>query len=62
MNRDVENHLTLKHRVDLLKCLVNLLANLGTSQDDLARDEDEQDDLGFDHAVDEPREEFRLVA
>jgi len=41
--------------------LVDLLADLGTSQDDLAADEDEQDDLGLHHAVDETREELRLV-
>lgn len=48
-------------RVDELESLVNLLANLGTSKDDLAADEDEQDNLGLHHAVDETREQFRLV-
>ena len=34
---------------------------LGTSQDNLARDEDKQHDLGLDHAVNETREQLRLV-
>ena len=41
--------------------MVDLFTNLGTGQDDLARHEDEQDDLGLHHTVDETREEFRLV-
>lgn len=53
--------LTLKHGIDHLECLVDFLANLGASEDNLAADEDQQDDLGFDHAVDETREQFRLV-
>lgn len=50
-----------EHGVDELESLVDLLANLGTSQDDLARDEDQEDDLGLHHAVDETGEEFGLV-
>ena len=50
-----------EHGVDELESLVDLLANLGTSQDDLARDEDQEDDLGLHHAVDETGEELRLV-
>ena len=41
--------------------MVDLFTNLGTGQDDLARHEDEQDDLGLHHAVDETGEELRLV-
>ena len=41
--------------------MVDLFTNLGTSEDDLARHEDEQNDLGLHHAVDETGEEFRLV-
>lgn len=52
---------TLKHRVDHFEGLIDLLSNLCASQDDLARHEDEQDNLGLDHAVDETREQFRLV-
>ena len=50
-----------EHGVDELESLVDLLANLGTSQDDLARDEDQEDDLGLHHAVDETGEECGLV-
>ncbi len=32
---------TLQHRVDHLECLVDLLADLGTSKNDLARDENQ---------------------
>lgn len=41
--------------------MVDLFTNLGTGQDDLARHEDEQDDLGLHHAVDQTGEELRLV-
>ena len=50
-----------EHRVDQLKRLVDLLTDLGTSEDYLARDEDEQDDLRLHHTIDETGEEFRLV-
>lgn len=50
-----------EHGVDELECLVDLLADLGTSQDDLAGDEDQEDNLWLHHAVDETREELRLV-
>jgi hypothetical protein len=53
--------LTLQHRVDHLKSLVDLLANFGTSQDNLAADEDEEHNLWLDHAVNETREQLRLV-
>ena len=53
--------LTSEHRVDQLEGLVDLLTNFGTGQDDLATDEDEQDDLRLHHAIDETREELRLV-
>ena len=41
--------------------MVDLFTNLGTGQDDLARHEDKQDDLGLHHAVDQTGEELRLV-
>jgi hypothetical protein len=50
-----------EHGVDELKGLVDLLTDLGTGQDDLAGDEDEEDDLGLHHTVDETGEEFGLV-
>jgi hypothetical protein len=52
---------TLQNGVDHLECLVDLLTNFGTSQDDLARNEDEEDNLRLDHAVDQTREQLRLV-
>ena len=36
---------TLKHRVNHLKGLVDLLSDLGSSEDDLATDEDQEDDF-----------------
>jgi hypothetical protein len=51
----------LKHRVDHLESLVDFLAHLGASEDDLAADKDEEHNLGLEHAVDQAREEFRLV-
>ena len=51
----------MKHRVDHLEGLVDLLPNFRTRQDDLATDENEQDDLGFDHSVDQAREQLRLI-
>ena len=53
--------LTRKSRVDCLKRLINLLANLCASEDNFATDEDQQDDLRFDHAIDETREQLRLI-
>jgi hypothetical protein len=52
---------TLKHRVNHLEGLVDLLSNLCTRQDNLATDENEQHNLGLDHAVDETREQLGLV-
>lgn len=53
--------LTLKHGIDHLECLVDLLSHLGTGEDDLAADEDKKHNLGLNHAVDETGEQFRLV-
>lgn len=52
---------TLKHRVDHLKSLINLFSHLGTCQDNLARYENEQHNLGFDHAINQTREQLGLV-
>lgn len=52
---------TLKHRVDHLKCLIDLLAHLRTSQDNLSRHEDKQDNLRLDHAIDKTREQLWLI-
>lgn len=53
--------LTGQDRIDHLEGLIDLLTDLGTSQDDLATDEDQEDDLGLHHTVDETGEEFRLI-
>lgn len=52
---------TLKHRIDHLKGLIDLFSNFRTRQDDLAADKDQEHDLGFDHSVDQAREQLRLV-
>jgi hypothetical protein len=53
--------LTLQHGVDHLEGGVDLFTNFGTGQDDLPTDEDQENDLRLDHAIDEAREKFRLV-
>jgi len=45
-----------KHRIDHLESLINFLAYFGTSQDDLATDENQEHNLGLHHAVDQTRE------
>lgn len=52
---------TLKHRIDHLKRLIDLLSHLRTSQDNLAGDEDEQDNLWLNHAIDETWEQLWLI-
>lgn len=47
-----------KNGVNVVERRVDLAADLGSCEDDLAADEDEQDDLGLDHAVDEAGEEL----
>lgn len=47
--------------VNELKGLVDLLTDLGTSKDDLARHEDQEDNSRLHHTVDETREQLRLV-
>jgi len=50
-----------QHGVDQLEGLIDLLADLGASQDDLAADEDEKNNLRLHHAVDEAGEELGFV-
>jgi len=47
--------------VDELEGLVDLLTDLGTSEDDLARYENQEDNSRLHHTVDETREQLRLV-
>ena len=52
---------TGKHRVDHLERLIDLFSHLGASQDDLAAHEDQEHNLGFDHAINQTREQLWLV-
>ena len=47
--------------MDVVERLVDLLPHFGAGQHDLSGDEDEEDDAGLDHAVDEAGEELGLV-
>lgn len=51
----------LKHRVDHLEGLVDLLTHFRAGKDDFSADEDQKHNLGLDHAVDETREQLGLV-
>lgn len=50
-----------QHRVDHFKGLINFFSDLCACKDNLARDENEQDNLGLHHTVDETGEKLRLV-
>jgi hypothetical protein len=43
----------LEHGVYHLESLINFLTDFGAREDNLATDEDEQHNLGLNHAVDE---------
>jgi hypothetical protein len=47
--------------VDQLEGVIDLISNLGTSKDNLSAHEDQEHDLGLDHAVDKTREQLRLI-
>jgi hypothetical protein len=53
--------LTCKSRIDLLESLVDLLSDFGAGENDFAADEDEKNNLRFDHAIDETREQLRFI-
>ena len=55
-----QSPLTDKDRVDLVERHVNLLADLGAREDNLARDENEEHDLGLHHAVNQAGKELRV--
>jgi len=50
-----------QYRVDRLECCIDLLTYFRSCQNNLAANKDEQDDLWFDHAVDETGEQLRFV-
>ena len=52
---------TLKHRVDHLKGLIDLFSDFCASENNLATDEDQEDDLRLNHTIDKTREQLRLV-
>ena len=52
---------TGKHRVDQLERLVDLFSHLGPGQHNLAADEDQQNDFGLHHAIDETGEQLGLI-
>jgi hypothetical protein len=41
--------------------VVDIVSDLGTGDDNLSADKDQEHDLGPDHAIDETREQLRLV-
>jgi len=51
----------LKNRVYHLEGLIDFLANLRTSQDNLAADEDQVYNLGLDHTIDQSRKQLGFV-
>ena len=51
----------MKHRVDHLKCLVDLFSNFRACQDNLAADENQEYNLRLDHTIDKTRKQLRLI-
>jgi hypothetical protein len=54
-----EPPLTRQDGIDLIERRIDLLPDLRPGDDDLARDEDQEHDLGLDHTVDETGEQLR---
>jgi len=46
---------TLQCWVDRLEGLIDLFTHFGASEDDLSTDEDQQNNLWFDHSIDQAR-------
>jgi hypothetical protein len=44
-----------------LKGTIDFLADFGASEDDFARDKDQQNDLWIDHSVNQTREQFWFI-
>lgn len=53
-----EPPLTRQDGIDLVERRIDLLPDLRSGDDDLARDEDQEDDLGLDHTVDQTGEQL----
>ena len=53
--------ITTQHRVYHFEGSIDLVSHFGACQHDLAADEDQQDNFRLNHAINEAREEFRLV-
>jgi hypothetical protein len=51
----------LKHRIDHFEGLINLFTDFRTGQDNFAANEDQENDLGLDHSIDQTREQLRFV-
>ena len=51
----------LEDGVDVVESLIDFLPHLGSGQHNLPRDEDEEDNAGLHHAVDETGEELGFV-
>ena len=51
----------MQHRVNHFERLVDLLTHFRAGKDNLTADEDQEHNLGLDHAVDETREQLGLV-
>jgi hypothetical protein len=51
----------LQDRRYQLKGVVDIISDLGTGDDNLSADKDQEHDLGPDHAIDKTREQLRLI-
>lgn len=51
----------LQDRIDELESVIDLITDLGTGEDDLAADEDQEHNLWFDHTVNQTGEQLRFV-
>lgn len=47
--------------INSLESSINFFTNFGSRQDDLAGDEDQKDNLGIDHAINQTRKQFRFI-
>ena len=47
--------------INSLESSINFFTNFGSRENDFARDEDQKDNLGIDHAVNQTRKQFRFI-